>query len=162
MARFEITTFIRNRPGIVFDLSRSIDLHMISTARTNEKAVAGVTKGLIGLNETVTWRAFHLFKTRSFTSAITAFDFPFSFKDEMTAGDLKSFSHTHIFKPQNGGTLMTDKVALEAPFGFAGKILMTVFLKNYFRKLLNERNTIIKKYAENGEAARILKITDIE
>ena len=157
MARFEITTFIHNRQEIVFDLSRSIDLHMISTAQTKERAVAGVTTGLIGLNETVTWRAFHLFKTRSFTSAITAFDFPFSFKDEMTAGDLKSFSHTHIFEPENGGTLMRDVVALEAPFGFTGKILMALFLKNYFRKLMKERNAIIKKYAENGDAARILK-----
>ena len=157
MARFEISTFIHNKPEIVFDLSRSIDLHMISTAQTNERAVEGVTTGLIGLHETVTWRAFHLFKTRSFTSAITAFDFPFSFKDEMTAGDLKSFSHIHIFEPQNGGTLMRDKVALEAPFGFAGKIVMIVFLKNYFRKLITERNAIIKKYAENGNAARILK-----
>ena len=157
MARFEITTFIHNRQEIVFDLSRSIDLHMISTAQTKERAVAGVTTGLIGLNETVTWRAFHLFKTRSFTSAITAFDFPFSFKDEMTAGDLKSFSHIHIFEPQNGGTLMRDEVELEAPFGLAGKILMALFLKNYFRKLLIERNEVIKKYAENGDAARILK-----
>ena len=157
MARFETTMFIHNGPEIVFDLSRSIDLHIISTAGTNETAVAGVTTGLIGLNETVTWRAFHLFKTRLFTSVISAFDFPFSFKDEMTAGDLKRFSHTHTFEPQSGGTLMKDEVVLEAPFGFAGKILMALFLKNYFRKLIIKRNTIIKKYAENGDAATILK-----
>ena len=75
----------------------------------------------------------------------------------MTAGDLKSFSHIHIFEPENGGTLMRDEVRLEAPFGFAGKFLMAVFLKNYFRKLLIERNTIIKKYAESSDAALILK-----
>ena len=130
---------------------------MISTASTNEKAVAGITTGLIGLNETVTWRAFHLFKTRSFTSVISAFEFPYMFKDEMTSGDLKSFSHIHSFESQKGGTLMTDKVSLEAPFGFAGKILMAVFLKNYFRKLLCKRNAVIKKFAENGQAAEILK-----
>jgi hypothetical protein len=37
--------------GIVFDLSRSIDLHKISTAHTNEEAIAGVTSGLIGMGE---------------------------------------------------------------------------------------------------------------
>ena len=37
-----------------FDLSRSIDLHTLSTSHTNEKAIAGVTSGLIGLNEEVT------------------------------------------------------------------------------------------------------------
>ncbi len=157
MAQFEIITDINNSPEIVFNLSRSIDLHIISTEKTNEKAVAGVTSGLIGLNESVTWQAFHLFKRRSFTSVITAFDFPHSFTDEMKAGDLKSFSHRHFFERYNGGTRMKDTVVLEAPFGIAGKIVMAVFLKNYFKNLLTERNNIIKKYAENGSADTILK-----
>jgi hypothetical protein len=42
-----------------FDLARSIDLHTQSMQHTGEKAVAGTTIGLIGLNETVTWRARH-------------------------------------------------------------------------------------------------------
>jgi ligand-binding SRPBCC domain-containing protein len=157
LARFETITIIHNEPAIVFDLSRSIDLHIISTGKTNENAVAGVTTGLIEFGESVTWQAHHLFKTRKFTSVITAFDYPFSFTDEMTAGDLKSFSHRHIFEEHSEGTLMKDEVALEAPFGILGKIIMAVFLKNYFRKFLVERNMVIKKYAENGEAAMILK-----
>ena len=32
----------------VFDLSRSIDLHVASTAHTGEAAIAGVTSGLLG------------------------------------------------------------------------------------------------------------------
>ena len=157
MARVEIITFIRNTPEVVFDLSRSIDLHIISTAGTREKAVAGITSGLIGLNESVTWQARHLFKTRSFTSVITAFEFPFSFTDEMTKGDLKSFSHRHSFEKTEAGTLMKDELILEAPFGFLGKTIMAVFLKNYFRRLLCERNAVIKAYAENGKAEMILK-----
>jgi len=157
LAQFEIITFINNTPEIVFDLSRSIDLHLISLAKTREEAVGGVRTGLIGLNETVTWRARHLFKTRLFTSAITAFHFPFSFTDEMIRGDLKSFSHQHIFVEQNNGTLMTDKINLEAPFGLLGRLVMVVFLKNYFRKFLIERSLVIKKYAESGDYASILK-----
>lgn len=34
-----------------FDLSRSIDLHKISTAHTKEEAINGVTSGLINLDE---------------------------------------------------------------------------------------------------------------
>jgi ligand-binding SRPBCC domain-containing protein len=157
VARFETITIIHNAPAIVFDLSRSIDLHILSTGKTNEKAVAGVTTGLIELGERVTWQAYHLFKNRRFTSVITAFDYPFSFTDEMVAGDLKSFSHRHIFEEHSDGTLMKDEVTLEAPFGFFGKIIMAFFLRNYFRKFLVERNVVIKKYAENGEAAMILK-----
>jgi hypothetical protein len=33
--------------GVCFDLSRSIDLHLESMVASNERAVAGVTSGLI-------------------------------------------------------------------------------------------------------------------
>ncbi len=150
MATFTISTFIKNNPDIVFNLSRSIDLHLISTAKTNEKAIAGITSGLINLHESVTWEANHLFKKRYFTSKITAYNFPYSFTDEMQKGDLKSFTHQHIFKEKDGGTLMTDIVHLEAPFGVIGKFVLWVFLKNYFKKLLIERNRIIEHYAETA------------
>ncbi|MEJ7611039.1 MAG: hypothetical protein WKF88_07660 [Ferruginibacter sp.] len=110
MAKFELITVIN--AALVFDLSRSIDLHIIATGKTRERAVAGVTKGLIGAGESVTWQAEHLFKTRSFTSVITAFDFPRSFTDEMSKGDLKSFSHQPVFEKQGDGTLMKDTVML--------------------------------------------------
>ena len=52
-------TEIKADKTVVFDLSRSIDLHKISTEQTNQQAIAGKTSGLIGINENVTWRAKH-------------------------------------------------------------------------------------------------------
>jgi ligand-binding SRPBCC domain-containing protein len=150
LSSFTIETFIQNKPEVVFDLSRSIDLHLVSTAKTNEKAVAGVTAGLINLHESVTWEANHLFRKRYFTSKITAFDYPCSFTDEMQKGDLKSFSHLHIFEEKDSGTLMTDIIHLEAPYGFIGKWVLLIFLENYFKKLLIERNRVIAQYAETN------------
>jgi hypothetical protein len=49
MPIIKITTIIKAKRQLVFDLSRSIDLHQISTADTNEKAVAEVTSGLIDM-----------------------------------------------------------------------------------------------------------------
>jgi hypothetical protein len=43
----------------VFDLARSIDLHVASTNWTRERAIAGVTHGLIGAGQEVTWRGRH-------------------------------------------------------------------------------------------------------
>ena len=157
MDSFTINTSIKNTCEVVFDLSRSIDLHLISTSKTNQKAVAGTTSGLIDLNETVTWQADHLFKKRYFTSKITAFNYPFSFTDEMIKGDLQSFSHQHIFKRNAEGTLMTDVVYLKAPYGLLGDIVMALFLKNYFKNLLKERNNIIKQFAETEQWKMILK-----
>jgi len=54
MPVIELKTAIKAPVERCFDLSRSIDLHKISTAHTNEEAIAGVTSGLIGPNEWVT------------------------------------------------------------------------------------------------------------
>lgn len=151
MAKIEISTFINNTPGVVFDLSRNIDLHRISTTKTKEEAIDGVTFGLIKMDEFVTWEAYHLFKKRRFTSKIVQYDRPFSFTDQMIQGDLKSFSHHHSFEPKENGTLMKDIVFLNAPFGIAGKLIMRLFLKNYFKNFLLERNALIKIYAETDQ-----------
>ncbi len=142
---------------IVFDLSRSIDLHEISTSHTNEKAIAGIMSGLIGDTETVTWQANHLFRSRTFTSKITAFDRPHYFKDEMLSGDFKKFVREHFFEKNENGILMTDKLLLEAPFGWIGKLTTALFLKNYIKALIIQRNKVIKSYAESGEWKKILK-----
>lgn len=55
MTLFKIETLINSTPEVVFNPSRSIDLHLISTCKTNEKAIAGVTKGSINLHKSVTW-----------------------------------------------------------------------------------------------------------
>ena len=55
----KLVTDIRAPIERVFDLSLSIDMHKASMAGSGETAVAGVTSGLIGLGESVTWRARH-------------------------------------------------------------------------------------------------------
>ena len=59
MAKIELSTIINATIETVFNLSRNIDIHLLSTHQTNEKAIAGRTFGLIELNETVTWRGKH-------------------------------------------------------------------------------------------------------
>ena len=131
MPKIHITTFIAAPAERVFNLSRSINLHSISTAHTNERAIAGVTNGLIKLNETVTWQARHLFKTRQHTSKITAMESPVFFVDEMTKGDFKSFRHEHHFKPVDNGSIMIDILEFESPYGSVGKLFNSIYLKKY-------------------------------
>jgi hypothetical protein len=90
MSTIHLTTFIAAPIQRVFDLSRSISLHKISTAHTNEEAIAGVTSDLINKNETVTWKAKHLFKTRLYTSIISEMQSPHFFVDEMQKVILKA------------------------------------------------------------------------
>jgi ligand-binding SRPBCC domain-containing protein len=156
MSKIHLTTFIAAPIERVFNLSRSINLHKISTAQTKEDAIAGVTTGLINLDETVTWQAKHLFKTRQHTSKITAMEMPASFVDEMIKGDFKSFRHQHYFKTVDNGTIMIDILEFESPYGIIGKMFNAVYLKKYLEKFLLKRNAVIKEYAETGKWKAIL------
>ncbi len=156
MPVIHLTTIIHAEPQIVFDLSRNIDLHQTSMSHTAEKAIAGITTGLINESETVTWSAKHFCKIRMLKVKITAMKPYEFFEDEMLEGDFKMMKHKHIFKPTENGTLMTDEFSFEAPYGIIGKIFNYVFLTAYTKALLMQRNRVIKEYAETGKWKTVL------
>jgi len=147
---------IKASKEIVFDLSRSIDLHKISTEHTNEKAISGKTTGLIELNESVTWRARHFGIYQNLTSKVTEFERPNYFADEMIQGAFKRFKHEHKFEVINGETLMTDIFFYTTPLGSLGRFADRLFLKKYMRDLLEKRNRTIKKFAESDMWKNVL------
>ncbi|MDT0648420.1 SRPBCC family protein [Zunongwangia sp. F260] len=151
MPRIELRTEIKADKKIVFDLSRSIDLHKISTEHTKETAIAGKTSGLIGLNESVTWRAKHFGIYQNLTSKITEFNRPTYFADEMVKGAFRKFKHEHHFSDLNGGTVMTDIFDYQSPLGILGLLADKIFLKKYMIDLLEERNRIVKEFAESDK-----------
>jgi ligand-binding SRPBCC domain-containing protein len=151
MPELYLQTLIKAPLQVVYDLSRDISFHQRTMEHTGEKAIAGVTSGLINLNETVTWQATHLFKNRYLTTRITSMSPPHHFIDEMVEGDFKSMQHLHFFRESDEGTLMEDRFIFESTFGFLGQLFNLFFLTGYMRKLLEQRNRLIKEYAENGK-----------
>lgn len=89
MPVIHVTTFISAPADRVFDLSRSIDLHKKSMKHKKEEAVAGTRFGLIEKDETVTWKAKHLMKTRVLKIRISDLQKPEFFTDEQMSGDFK-------------------------------------------------------------------------
>jgi ligand-binding SRPBCC domain-containing protein len=157
MPIIHLTTFIAAPIERVFDLSRSIDLHKKSMSEHREEAVAGTIMGLINLDETVTWKAKHLMRTRVLQVKITAMERPFTFTDEMKKGDFKSMKHEHHFKSIDNGTLMIDVFKFEAPYGGLGKFFSSIYLSGYLEKLLEQRNLVIKDYAESNKWKHLLE-----
>jgi ligand-binding SRPBCC domain-containing protein len=156
MPTIHLTTFVAAPAERVFDLCRSIDLHRKSMAHTNEEAIAGTVSGLIGPDETVTWKARHFFRTRILRSRITAMNRPVFFTDEMVEGDFKSLKHEHHFKSIGNGTLVIDLFHFESPYGGLGKLANRLFLTDYLKKLLELRNHMIREYAESEKWKFIL------
>lgn len=156
MPKIHLTTIIHAPVEIVFDLSRSINLHEKSMAHTGEKAIAGTISGLIQKGETVTWQAKHLFKTRVLQTLITEMKPYTFFTDEMKQGDFKSMVHHHYFKLINNGTVMIDELHFESPYGVVGRLANAVFLTKYMTKLIERRNQVIKDFAETGRWKTVL------
>ncbi len=157
MPILKIKTIIKSDIHIVFDLARSIDLHVISTQHTNEKAIAGRTSGLIELGEWVTWRARHFGMYQRLTAKITAFEKPFYFVDEMVEGPFQSFKHEHLFAEENGIITMTDIFNYRSPLGVLGKLADHLFLKKYMTDLLSTRNSVLKDFAESDKWKAVVK-----
>ncbi|WP_124981134.1 SRPBCC family protein [Nonlabens xiamenensis] len=152
MPEIHLVTYINAPLKIVFDLSRSIDLHKKSLDHTGEEAVAGRTSGLVEQGDTVTWRATHFGFRQELTSRITEVR-PYSFfADEMQQGIFKKFKHEHHFERlEEGRTLMKDIFIYTSPLGLLGNLADLLFLKKYMRELLSTRNQTLKEYAEKGD-----------
>jgi len=149
MPIIHLETIIAAPTEIVFDVSRNITVHAEADKAHNLRAIAGVTEGLINLNETVTWEAKHFGFNLNHTTKIIAMNRPHSFSDEMIKGMFGHWHHLHKFETlKDGKTKMIDLVDLASPFGVLGKIVDAVYLKSYMTKFLLEHNKNIKRVAE--------------
>lgn len=139
-------------PERLFDLARSIDLHLESQQRSKEKAVAGVTTGLIEEGQDVTWRARHFGIPLTMTSRVTALDFPHSFTDEQVRGPFTAFRHVHEFEATAAGSIMTDRVEFAAPLGILGRALERLVLAPYLKRLIAVRGHYLANYGNRAGA----------
>jgi len=145
-----LRTRVAAPPSRCFDLARDIDLHQRSTAASRERAVAGVTSGLLGRGDEVTWEATHFGVRQRLTSRITEFDPPNRFVDEMVRGAFARFRHEHQFLSIPDGTDMVDIFDYTSPLGPLGRLADGLFLRRYMTRLLRARNAYLKRVAESA------------
>lgn len=142
--------FIHAPITVCFDLARNIDVHIQTTDKTNERAVAGVTSGLIEKGQTVTWEATHLGVRQKLTAKITEMERPYRFVDAMVKGAFYSFTHTHEFVESGTGTIMKDTFSYKSPLGVVGIVADKLFLERYMREFIVSRAEGLKKIAEEN------------
>ena len=88
MIRLEETTIIQAPIERCFDLSRSVEVHLLANVHSGEQAMAagGITSGLVGLSEEVIWRAKHFGIWQNLTSKVTSMESPRYFQVTMVRG----------------------------------------------------------------------------
>lgn len=104
--------------------------------------MAGVTSGVMGRGDTVTWRARHFGIPFTMTSRISEHDEPHRFVDEQVSGPFRHWWHEHRFEAtERGTTLMTDVVEYSSPAGPLGRLVDRLVLTRYLAGLLTTRNS---------------------
>lgn len=135
---FTLVTESRFSVQALFDVSLDIDAHVASMSDSEERAIAGVTTGRIGLGETVTWRARHFGVWFTLTTEISEMERPTRFVDRQVRGPFKTFVHEHRFEPLPGGSRMTDHITVGSPV--LGRVAERLILVPYLRRLIAKRN----------------------
>lgn len=154
MFTFTETTLIQAPIQRCFDLSRSVEVHLLANIHSYEQAVAtgGITSGLANLFEQTTWRAKHFGLWHNLTSRITALESPAHFQVTMIDGIFRSMQADHFFRTlRSGETELRDVYIIAAPLPILGPLAEKLFLREYMGKLNRERNAVIKHLAESSE-----------
>ena len=105
----------------------------------------------------MTWEATHFLVRQRMTVEITAFERPARFRDEIVSGVFARFVHDHEFEERGDGTLMRDVLAFASPLGPLGRIADALAVTRHLRRLVTERNALLKEVAEDpARRARFL------
>ena len=112
---------------------------------SGERAIGGVTSGVMKLDDSVTWRARHFGLPFTMSTRITEYEAPLRFVDEQTSGPFRRWRHEHRFDATGDGagpvnTVMTDTVEFDSPAGPLGRMVNRLFLTRYMRNLFIQRN----------------------
>jgi ligand-binding SRPBCC domain-containing protein len=149
MIRIEDSIEINAPIGIVFDAERNISLHESTQHGRGEKAVDGVTAGLIELGQEVEWEANHFGIRQRLRVRITQMEKPFYFRDDMIKGAFKTMVHEHFFSEDNPNkTTKRDVFCFSAPFGILGYFAERLFLRSYMTRFLKTKNQELKRLIE--------------
>lgn len=144
---FEVRTESTLGVEELFDRAHSVEMHLESMSGSDEQVVDPVDGDLLGLGQTVTWRARHFGVWWTMSSRITEMDAPASFTDEQVKGPFKTFRHVHTFERSGELTVMTDRIKLTAPFGLIGSATERLLLGPYLRRMIERRGVVLARPA---------------
>ena len=96
-----------------------------------------------------------IFFTIRWRSIISSYDVPNEFTDEQLLGPYAFWHHQHHFKMHIEGTLMSDTVTYAMPYGWLGRLIHWVSVKNQLQWIFHFRakklEEIFAESTQNGD-----------
>ncbi|WP_448721169.1 SRPBCC family protein [Microbacterium natoriense] len=155
MAEFVLETVIAAAPEAVFAASLDPGLHVRSMAQYGETMIEAPEGGVFREGSTVTWRARHFGIPFRLRSLVFDIDRPRRFCDRQISGPFGDFLHEHVFEEHPQGTLMRDTITFRSPLGLLGRMVDRLFMREYMRRIIAERNAVLAQELEGrGATAR--------
>jgi len=88
------------------------------------------------------------------TTIITDFKPPFFFVDAQLRGPYSYWQHRHSFRTVQGGTIMTDEVHYLLPFGPAGTLAHTLFVRRQLGHIFDYRAGVVSEFFSGEQKSR--------
>ena len=85
-------------------------------------------------------------------SLISSYEPPYSFIDQQIEGPYSTWIHNHTFEEKDGGTLVTDHVKYQIPFGLFGRIAHFIFVAKDLKNIFDYREKTISSVFKNSLA----------
>ena len=93
---------------------------------------------------TISFRPVPFFPLRlEWDALITEFRWNDFFCDEQRRGPFKYFRHCHRIREERNGTVVSDNVEYELPFGVLGDVANRVIMKRQIRSLFRHRQKML-------------------
>jgi ligand-binding SRPBCC domain-containing protein len=90
---------------------------------------------------------------QTWVTEITYVDKPNYFVDEQRFGPYKMWHHEHFFtETKNGKVEMLDIVSYVVPFGFLGRIMNALVVKNKINEIFNYRKKVLNEMFGNNNS----------
>lgn len=148
MAEFVLETVIAAPREAVFAVALDPGMHLRSMARYRETMIEAPAGGVFTEGSTVTWRARHFGIPFRLRTIVYDVDPPRGFRDRQLSGPFGAFEHEHVFEEHPQGTLARDTIVFHSPFGPIGRLVDRLILREYMRRLIEERNAHLASEAE--------------
>jgi ligand-binding SRPBCC domain-containing protein len=124
-------------------------------AQYGETMIEAPEGGVFREGSTVTWRARHFGIPFRLRSLVFDIDRPRRFCDRQISGPFGDFLHEHVFEEHPQGTLMRDTITFRSPLGLLGRMVDRLFMREYMRRIIAERNAVLAQELEGrGATAR--------
>ena|SRR5579863_2895006 len=79
------------------------------------------------------------------TTEISEWNPPHGFVDREVAGPYALWNHEHMFSPDNGGTMMHDRVSYALPFAWFGQVAHGMLVKRDVERIFDFRAETMRR-----------------